>query len=116
MLVAQGLFWKVALSKGTETVVLSLTRESLPDTLKEVRDFRVEIPLDRWHRMLRHVRTDRKLAGGILLDFARPKDQISAVVSNDRVFGELQRVVLEATASLVERGCLTLSVVESGAD
>ena len=66
--------------------------------------------------MVKHVRSDRKLLGGILLDFAKDKELVSLAVANDRLFGELQQIVLETTASLVETGGLSLTVVDVGGD
>jgi hypothetical protein len=45
----------------------------------------------------------------MLLDFASQKDLVAGVVANDRLLAELQRVVLEATAALVEAGALVLT-------
>jgi hypothetical protein len=116
MLLAQGRFWRATLSKSEGSIALGLLREALPEEWKELRELRVEVPLDRWNRVLKHVRSDRKLFGGILLDFASHKGHVATAVGNDRLFGELQRVVLDATASLVECGALALTVVDVGAD
>jgi len=116
MLLAQGRFWRASLAKGADTIVLALLRDVLPEELRELRELRIEIPLDKWNRVVKHVRTDRKLLGGILFDFAKQKELVSAAVGNDRLYGELQRVALEATASLVETGALALAVVDVGAD
>ncbi len=116
MLLAQGRYWRVSLTKGADQIVLGLLRENLPDDLREMREFRISVPLERWNRVVRQVRVDRKLLGGILLDFAQHKDHVSTAIGNDRLFGELQRVVIEATASLVESGALALTVVDVGAD
>jgi hypothetical protein len=116
LLLAQGRFWRAAISKGETSVVLSMLKDALPEDLRELREFRIEVPLDRWNRVVKHVRTDRKLLGGVLLDFTKQDDLLSAAVGTDRLFGELQRVVLDATASLVEVGSLTLTVVDVGAD
>jgi len=45
----------------------------------------------------------------ILLDFAKHKERVGAAVANDRLYLELQRVVLDATLALVETGALTLT-------
>jgi hypothetical protein len=50
------------------------------------------------------------------LDFTNHKDQLSVAVGSDRLFSELQSVVLDATAALVESAALTLTVVDVGAD
>ena len=115
-MLAQGRFWRAAVSKGEGSVVLSMLKDGLPEDLRELREFRIEVPLDRWNRVVKHVRTDRKLLGGVLLDFTKQEDLLSAAVRTDRLFGELQRVVLDATASLVELGALSLTAVDVGAD
>ncbi len=97
-------------------MVLSMLRDHLPEDLRELREFRIDVPLERWNRVVKHVRTDRKLLGGVLLDFTKQEDLLSAAVGTDRLFGELQRVVLDATASLVENGALSLTPVDVGAD
>lgn len=113
MLLAQGRYWRVSWTRSSDVVALALHRESLPEELREVRELRIDVPTDQWKRVVKQVRSDRKLLGGILLDFARPKDQLSAAVASDRLLAELQRVVLDATASLVECGALTLVPVAS---
>ena len=104
------------MAKGDEDVTISVIREGLPEDLRELREFRFEVPLERWNRVVKHVRSDRKLLGGILLDFAKDKQLVSSAVGNDRLFGELQQIVLEATASLIETGGLSLTVVDIGGD
>lgn len=104
------------MSKGDDRVEIAIIREDLPGELRDLREFRFEIPLEKWNRMVKHVRSDRKLLGGILLDFAKDKDLVSLAVGNDRLFGELQRVVLDATTSLIETGGLSLTVVDVGGD
>lgn len=116
MLLARGRFWNVALSKSEDIVVLSLLRDYLPDDFRELRELKIDVPLASWNRVLKQARTDRKLLGGIMLDFTKQKDQLSVAVGSDRLFSELQRLVLDATASLVELAALTLTVVEVGAD
>jgi len=116
LLLARGRFWNVALSKTEDIVVLSLLRDYLPEDLMELRELKIEIPLGSWNRVLKQARTDRKLLGGIMLDFTKQKDQLSVAVGSDRLFSELQCLVLDATASLVELAALTLTVVEVGAD
>ena len=111
MLLAQGRFWEVRLAR--DSVSIALLREALSDALPGLE---IEIPLDRWNRLVKHVLSDRKLIGGILLDFARHKDHVAIAVAQDRLFVELQRVVLDATASLVENGRLALVVVDVGMD
>lgn len=116
MLLARGRFWNAGLSKAEDTVVLSLLRDSLPEEFLELREFKIEVPLESWNRVVKHTRTDRKLLGGIMLDFTKHKDQLSVAVGSDRLFSELQSVVIDATTSLVESSSLTLTVVDVGAD
>ena len=112
MILAQGRYWRISLDKEAGAIGVEVLR----DAPEDLRELLIEIPLDRWNRVLKHVRTDRKLLGGILLDFARPKALVSPAVSNDRLFNELQCVVVDATAALVEAGALSLTVVHVGAD
>lgn len=116
MLLAQGRFWRVSLAKAADGVALGLLRDGLPDELRDLRELKIEVPLDKWNRVFKNVVSDRKLLGGILLDFAKQKDQVSAAVGNDRLFAELQRVVADATAALVESGALVLVPVDVGGD
>ena len=109
---AQGRYWRISLDKSEGVIAVDMLREAPED----VCELLIEIPLDRWNRVLKHVRTDRKLIGGVLLDFARPKALVSPAVSNDRLFSELQRVVVDASAALVEAGALSLTIVHVGAD
>ena len=116
MLLARGRFWNVALSKAEDAVVLSLLRDSLPEEYRELREMKIEVPLESWNRVQKHVRTDRKLLGGIMLDLTRQKDQLSLAVGSDRLFSELQAVINDATISLVEAAVLTLTQGDVGAD
>ncbi len=113
-MLAQGRFWRAAVAKGV--VAVAIIRDDLSEDQRDLREFRFEVPLDKWNRVVKHVRSDRKLLGGILLDFAKDKELVSVAVGNDRLFGELQQVVLEATASLIETGGLSLAVVDVGGD
>ena len=108
MVLAQGRYWRASVRKGRAAVTLSILRKSLPAELEEVRALKIEVPFEDWHPVVRQIRSDRKLLGGILLDFAKNKDLLSAVVANDRLFLALQRVVHDATVALVEEGVLTL--------
>jgi hypothetical protein len=108
VLLAQGRYWRATLAKGRDAVVLDVVRASLPADLHELRDLQVEIPLGKWNRIAKNVHSDRKLVGGLLLDFANNKDRVGAAVSSDRLLGEYQRVVLDATAALIEAGLLVL--------
>lgn len=111
MLLAQGRFWEVRMLR--DAVSVALLREAASEALPGLE---VVVPLERWNRVAKHARTDRKLMGGILLDFAKHKEHVATAVAQDRLFYELQRVVLDATASLVESGRLALVVVDVGLD
>jgi hypothetical protein len=108
MILAQGRFWRAHLPKSQEGVTLSILRDSLPPELVELKDVRIDVPLGEWHRLVKQLRADRKLVGGILLDFAKTKDHLSAAIASDRLFSALQQVVADATLGLVEEGLLTL--------
>jgi hypothetical protein len=109
MLLAQGRLWRATLARD-DAVALGVLRDHLPAELQELRDLRIEVPLERWNLVVRNAMSDRKLLGGILLDFANAKDAVATAVASDRSFAELQRVVLEATTQLLEQGRLVLSV------
>lgn len=111
MLLAQGRFWEIRLAR--DEVSIALLREAQSEALPELE---VSVPLDRWNRLVKHALSDRKLIGGILLDFAKHKEYVATAVAQDRLFSELQRVVLDATASLVENGRLALVAVDVGMD
>ena len=115
-MLAQGKFWRATLSRELDSVVLSMIRESLPEELRDLRELRIEVPLGKWNRVMKQVRSDRKLLGGILLDFAQNKDLVSMAVASDRLYGELQRVSIDATSALVEAGALALVHVDIGVD
>jgi len=108
VLLAQGRYWRATLAKDGGTVLLEVLRGSLPADLQELRDLQIEIPLAKWNRIAKNLHSDRKLVGGLLLDFANNKDRVGAAVSSDRLLAEYQRVVLDATAALVEGGVLVL--------
>ncbi len=112
MLLAQNRYWRATRGRSASEVVLVLEKEELPEDWRDFKDFRLEIPVDRWNRVVRHVRTDRKLFGGVVLEFANQQDQLGAVLGHDRLYGDLQRVVQDATSSLVETGALALSAVD----
>jgi len=114
VLLAQTRCWKSTLSKATGVVTVGVQREGVSEELKDLRELRIEIPLEMWNRVVKNVRSDRKLLGGILLDFAKHKDQVGVAVSNDRLFFELQRALVDSTVSLVETGTLSLGVVDVG--
>jgi len=105
-MLAQGAHWRVDLHKSGAAVVLRLQKEVESE---ELRDLRIEVPLGDWQRVLRVVRGDRKLLGGILLDFARNKARLGAVLASDRLFLGLERAVVDATMALLEREILKLT-------
>ncbi len=114
MILAKGRFWRV--STAHQAVVLEVQKTSLPEELSELRGLRIEVPLPRWNRVVKNVHSDRKLLGGLFLDFAKHKDRVGQAVANDRLLTELRRLVLEATAALVEEGVLELSVCKPSED
>ena len=108
MILARSRLWRAELAKGSEAVSLLLEREGLPRDLEEIGDFRIEVPLGEWRRLLRLLRGDRKLLGGLLLDFARQKDRLSAVIGNYRLYLALVETLGSATLALLE--CEALEV------
>ena len=111
-MLSQNRHWRASLGKTAGDFVLSLEKEELPEDWRVFKDFRLEIPVDRWNRVVKHVRTDRKLFGGVVLEFANQEDQLPAVLGHDRLYGDLQRVVQDATSTLVESGSLALTAVD----
>jgi hypothetical protein len=118
MLLSQGRFWRASLTKDGDAVVVTLLRDSLPDDLAGLRELRIEVPLAKWGLAVKHARRDRRLLGGALLDHTRQQEQLSAALAEDDLLCELQRVVADATLSLVEdeRVLLAPSVEETGAE
>jgi hypothetical protein len=114
VLLSQNRHWRVTRAKAAAEVVICLEKEDVPEDWRDFKDIRLEIPVDRWNRVVKHVRTDRKLFGGVVLEFANQQDQLSAVLVHDRLFGDLQRVVQDATSTLVEIGALALTAVDVG--
>lgn len=114
MLLSQNRTWRATRAKNASEVVLSLEKEELPEEWRDFKDFRLEVPVERWNRVMKHVRTDRKLFGGIVLEFANQEERLPAVLAHDRLYGDLQRVVQDATATLIESGALTLAAVDLG--
>lgn len=114
MLLSQNRHWRVTREKSAQALVVCLEKEGLPEDWRDFKDFRLEIPIDRWNRVVKHVRTDRKLFGGVVLEFASQEDQLSAVLGYDRFFGDLQSVIQDTTSMLVENGALALTVVDVG--
>lgn len=114
MVLAQGRFWRSTLRRGASLVVLELRKAALSEDLQELRDLRIEVPMVRWNLLAKNVYSDRKLLGGLLLDFAKHKDRVGAAVANDRLSAELRRVLLDATAVLLEEGILALTPTSAG--
>lgn len=113
MLLAQGRYWRAGLTRGA--IALELRRASLPEELQELRDLQVVVPLEKWNLVVKRIHGDRKLLGGLLLDFARHKDRVGTAVGSDRLMAELRRVVLDATSVLIEEGALSLVPAEGSA-
>ena len=106
MILARSRLWRAELGKGAVAVVLE--RDGLPRELEELGDVRIDVPLGDWRRVLRLLRGDRKLLGGLLLDFARQKDRLSAVIGNDRLYLALVETLSSATLALLECEALEL--------
>jgi hypothetical protein len=111
---ARGRHWRAERLKGAEGGV-ALVLDAAPRELEELGDFRIEVPLAEWLRIARARRGDRKLLGGLLLDFARQKDRLSAVLANDRLYLGLVEVLGEATLALIEGDALALAPAEADA-
>ena len=102
MLVAQGRYWNARLQRKARSVRIQIEGERLPEELADLRDFRIEVGLERWQRLVRTVHSDRKLLGGVLLETAHPEELLSRVIATDRLAIELQRIIVDATIALVE--------------
>ncbi len=109
MIVARGRHWRAELAKGSDAVGVTLERDALPRELEEIGELRIDVPVREWRRLLRLLRGDRKLLGGLLLDFARQKDRLSAVIGNDRLYLGLVEVLEAATLTLLESEALQLA-------
>jgi hypothetical protein len=107
-MLARSRHWRAELGKGKESVALALEREDLPRELEELGDFRSELPLADWPRVLPLLRRDRKLLGGLLLDFARQEDRLSAVIASDPLYLGLVETLADATLALLEGQLLTV--------
>jgi hypothetical protein len=116
MLLAQGRFWRSSLTRSTGLIVLELRKAALPEELQELRELRIEVPLARWNLLVKNVYSDRKLLGGLLLDFAKHKDRVGSAVGSDRLLAELRRVLLDATAAALEEGVLALAPAGEAAE
>jgi len=113
LLLAQGRYWRASLVQGAGTVVLDIFKASLPEDLYDLKDMKIEVPLGKWNLAVKHVHSDRKLLGGLLLDFANAKERVSAAVGNDRLLAELRHVLLEATIVLVEEEAVVIADADS---
>jgi hypothetical protein len=112
MIVGQGRYWRVTLSRKRESALFSVG--TLPDELEELAAFKLEIPLGRWNAVMKYAESDRKLLGGILLDLAAAKEQVARVVACDRLLADLQRVLRDASVALVEAGVLVMAPPDAG--
>ena len=92
--------------------MFEVLKGSLPEEIYELRDLRIEVPLQKWTRVVKNVNSDRKLLGGLLLDFARQKEKVGGVVTSDRLLAEFRRVVLDATVALIEAEAIELSIAD----
>jgi len=88
--------------------MLEVLRDALPTDLEEVRDLRIDVPLEDWNRVVKYARADRKLLGGILLDFAKNKDRLAAAIGHDGLYLELEQLIVDATVNLVRAERLSL--------
>jgi len=102
VLLAQGRFWRASLNKGAGNINVEIFKASLPEDLYVLKDMKIEVPIAKWNLVVKHVHSDRKLLGGLLLDFANNKERVSVAVGNDRLLAEFRRVVLDATIVLIE--------------
>ena len=111
MILAQGRFWRAQVHKGSKSVTLTILRDDLPLEVEEVRELRIDVPLADWNRVVKYTRADRKLLGGILLDFAKHKDRLAAAIGHDGLYLELETVLVDATVSLVQGETLGLAPI-----
>jgi len=109
MLLARGTIWRANWIKSTGMIGLDLVKGAVNASSSELRELKIEIPLAKWSLVVKNVQSDRKLLGGVLLEFAKHKERVSAAVGNDRMYLELRRVIADATLALVEAGALTLT-------
>ena len=110
MIVARGTCWRIDRQKTN--VVVDLQKASLPQEFYELREARFEVPLEKWNLVVKNVRSDRKLLGGVLLDYAKDKERVNLIVGSDRLLVELRRCVIDATVAFLEDECLTLATPE----
>ncbi|MBW2712122.1 MAG: hypothetical protein JRC77_00045 [Deltaproteobacteria bacterium] len=113
MLLSQGRMWRAMTRKDEAGIVLSVAKEALSDEFYELKDLKIEVPLAKWNLLVKYVHSDRKLLGGVLLDLASHKDLVAVAVGNERILSDLQRVIWDGTAVLVEEEFLSLTPRES---
>ena len=116
MLLARGTIWSAKWIKSTGMVGLDFAKGASNESSSELRELKIEVPLAKWGLVVKNVQSDRKLLGGVLLEFAKQKERVSAAVGNDQLYLELQRVVMDATLALVEAEALMLKPSEQAAD
>ncbi len=109
MLLARGKIWHAKWIKGTGMVGLEIAKSALNERSSELRELKIEVPLAKWSLVVKNVQSDRKLLGGVLLEFAKHKERVSVAVGDDRLYLELQRVIVDATLALLEVGALMLT-------
>ncbi len=90
-------------------VGLEIAKSALNERSSELRELKIEVPLAKWSLVVKNVQSDRKLLGGVLLEFAKHKERVSVAVGDDRLYLELQRVIVDATLALLEVGALMLT-------
>ena len=111
-MLAQVRCWRAELARSREAVLFSTLRDGLSDEHQELRGLEIEVPLERWNEVVRPMLRDRKLLGGVLLRFTDEEAQakrLTVAMASDRLFGELQRVLSDATLALVGEGLLVLA-------
>ena len=108
MLLSQSRYWRASHVKSTGIVALEVLKSALPESLYDLKDMRIEVPVAKWNLVVKHSHSDRKLLGGLLLDFAKNKERVGVAVGNDRVLAEFRQVVLDATIVLVEEELATI--------
>lgn len=115
-MLARGRTCRAKWIKATGMVGLDIAKGALEEGSSELRELKIEVPLAKWGLVVKNVQSDRKLLGGVLLEFAKHKERVGAAVGNDRLYLELQRVIMDATLALVEAGALTLAPAKKLAD
>ena len=109
MLLACGKTWRAKWIESAGTVGLEIVKGALGESSSELRELKIEVPLAKWSLVVKNVQSDRRLLGGVLLEFAKHKERVGVAVGNDRLYLELQRVIIDATLALLEAGALMLT-------